>query len=129
MTLTTDFPKTRAICQSINALISDLNDRKIKPYPASLKRRDLVLEGLHKLGFECGANVSLETVGNAAGSTILFKADNKGFGDTLAGFLNTIPVRHADKPTKGFIIPENSWGYIEQHYAEQMLFRAAGMTE
>lgn len=128
MTSTTQFSATHAICLSINALIEDLNNNKIKPYPFSLKRRDLVTQGLMTLGKEADANVSVEPVGTAAGSTILFKADENGYGNALTALLNTIPVRHGEKPTKGFIIPQNSWGYIEQHHAEQMLFRAAGLA-
>ena len=128
MSISTSFPNTRRVCESINALIADLQAGKIKPYPASLKRRDLVVEGLLTLGKESNANVTANPIGSAAGNPILFKADDNGYGDTLAGIMNTVPVRHGEKPTKGFVQGYNGWAYIEQHHAEQMLFRAGGLV-
>ncbi len=128
MTLaTTTFPETHAVCLSINNLIADLQAKKIKPFPASLKRRDLVLKGLLTIGKENNKVVTATPVGSAAGNPILFKADEGGYGEALAGLMNTIPVRHGEKPTKGYVAKYNTWSYIEQHHAEQMLFRAAGL--
>jgi len=122
--MTAALPLTTEIISQLNALDAELKRGEIKPYPASMKKRTLILEGLIALGRDCDANVTADAVGQSAGDTILLKADDMGYGSTLAVFLNTIPVRHGVKPTIGFVNGYNRWAYIEPHDAHSMLLAA-----
>jgi hypothetical protein len=132
-----NFPKTRVTLAAINNLIQRLNFGLIKPFPALNQRRDLIVTGLKALAEECGANIVVEPLGKAAGNDILITCVPVGdektahFGETLAEYLNTIPVFHnaGEMGKKGYVNDYNSFLYMKQHFAEQLLFNAIDIND
>jgi hypothetical protein len=132
---TSTFPKTRVIVDNINELNMRLNFGLIKPYPASLERRDLIVKGLSVLFEECGTLATGKPIGSATGNDILIQCQkvegglDHTFGETLAELLNTVPVHYNSNHQKGFVGKGNSWLYISQYYAEELLLNAANRDE
>lgn len=119
--------KIHPIIQQIDSLLEKARSGEIKPVQLGDMRISLLQQGLIALGDFYNFPAAVRYL--ASGEFTFY--GNRGqhpesacapFGDNLAAWLNTIPTRTGDTPSKGHVMSVNGWTRIN-HFATESLLR------
>jgi hypothetical protein len=106
--------------QTAQHALEKLKHSTLMPYPLSVARETALIEGLHGLALEFRREVNLTHI-HSNGEFKFNLVEGQTYGVELAAWLNTIETRTGSLATKGFVLPEGNWCWINHFQAEQLL--------
>lgn len=112
--------------EKLDAIEAQFNAREIKAVPYGDQRIALLRDGLEKIGdfFNFPASVRYVSTGEFTFNGTRGRRDDspcEPFGEGLARWLNTIHTRTGQMPSRGVVMAENGWTYINHFDVEKLL--------